>query len=187
MNSVPTLRMLNLGCGFNKFSDGWINVDAHAICKPDVRMNLEDLPWPWEDNSVDQIAAWHVFEHLHNWWAVFTECSRVLKPGGIIEIRIPDESSSSAITHKDHFHIFDQYSFHGTMDSLKGKYTNAWFAEQPVIPLVLVSYHQVPFAKYNWMAMWGFRWLLSFCSNHLRNFIWEQRWVYTKVAGCKFA
>jgi predicted SAM-dependent methyltransferase len=54
---------LNLGCGFNKL-DGFVNVDKQAACQPDMVLDLERLPWPFEDASVSEVAAFHVLEHL---------------------------------------------------------------------------------------------------------------------------
>ena len=52
---------LNLGCGNNKY-DGFLNVDKFG--EPDIKWDLEKFPWPWEDNSVDEIRIIHVLEHL---------------------------------------------------------------------------------------------------------------------------
>lgn len=170
---------LNLGCGFNKApqDEGWINVDAYASCNPDVQHDLTKIPWPWEDNSIDFIVARHVFEHLQNWWEGFCECARILKPMGILEVRVPDASSDTAVGYRDHLHIIHPVSFHGTVGARKGVYHNAWFCEQPSVPLKLIFYAQVPFSEYNWMP----NFLLRFCAKHMRNFIWEQRFTFEKV------
>ena len=43
---------LNLGCG-EKRLDGYLNVDKFG--DPDLRHDLESFPWPWADNTVDEI------------------------------------------------------------------------------------------------------------------------------------
>ena len=53
----------NLGCGFNK-RDGFINVDRFADCAPDEIVDLEKIPWPWPDDSAEEIQMIHVLEHL---------------------------------------------------------------------------------------------------------------------------
>lgn len=174
-NAPPLL--LNIGCGRSEKQDGWTGVDAYG--DPDILHDLNVLPWPFDDNSVDKIFARHVFEHLENWWGAFSECGRILKPKGELEIRVPDESSASAITYRDHCNVFGLQSFYGTY-SQRRPGTNAWAAEQPLVPLKLTGYAQVPFKKFEWMAKYC-PWLLKFCAMHLRNFIWEQRFMFEKV------
>lgn len=177
-------RVLNLGCGFRKFI-GAVNVDAYDNCEPDVVWDLNKTPWEWaKDNEFDKIFAFHVMEHLPNWWEALSECGRVLKPGGTLEVRVPDESSSSALSYRDHHFIFTRYSFHGIADgagilgSRAG--TNAWaMTLEHSIPLKCIHYWRVPFKKYNWMLL--FPWLLGFCAHHMRNFIWEQIIIFEKI------
>lgn len=171
--------LLNLGCGFDK-REGWVNADAYEVCNPDLLLDLNKVPLPWKDNSVDEIYCSHVLEHVEDWWPTFVEFSRILKLGGILEIRVPDESSRTAITYRDHFHVFSLASFHGVHDATHG--SSAWAkTEEKTIPLKLESYYQVPYVQYEWMTRFGFKWVLKFCSNHLRNFIHEQRFLFRKI------
>jgi len=167
---------LNIGCG-RRTIPGWVNVDAYG--NPDVKHDLGVFPWPFEDDSVDEILASHILEHLTDWWGAFKECARILKPGGRLEIRVPDESSNKAATYRDHKHVFSQFSFFGTFSYIAPG-TNAWAAEQEILPMGLVSHLQVPHKQYYWMMHWPFRWLLAFCAEHMRNFIWEQRFLWEK-------
>jgi SAM-dependent methyltransferase len=179
-NAQPVI--LNIGCGLDKI-EGMINVDAYEVCKPDVVADLNKL-LPWKDNSVDEILAKHVFEHLDDFWETFKECIRILKPGGSIEIHVPDESSGNALTYRDHKRIIAQNSFHGIMN--KTCYTNAWaLTEYQSVPAVMTKLNRIPHVEFNWMP----NWLLTFCANHLRNFIWETvlefRKIYIKEVVCQ--
>jgi Uncharacterized protein conserved in bacteria len=171
---------LNLGCGLKKFvGDGWINVDAYDTCNPDVKCDLNKFPYPWEDNSVDHIYMSHILEHIPNWWEAFLECARILKPDGTLEIRVPDESSSTALTYRDHHHVFSLVSFHGTHGSSAG--TNAWAIEvKNSVPVRLESWHRAPYERYQWMIKWA-PWLLNFCADHMRNFVHEQVFTFRKI------
>jgi len=171
--------LLNLGCG-EKILDGYVNVDNWG--NPDVRADLNSFPYPWDDNSVDGVVMYHVLEHIPNWWECVQECARIIKPGGSLVVHVPDESSSSALTYRDHHHVFDVRSFDSISKGLRERSTtNAWFNSEPVLPLELSHYARVPFAEYNWLFRWPFTWLGTFCAAHMRNFIWEQRFTFTKV------
>jgi len=172
-----TIIKLNLGCGLNH-KIGWVNVDNWG--EPDLQHDLNTTPFPWDNNSIDEIEMNHVLEHIPNWWDAFAECSRILKVGGTLQINVPDESSGTALTYRDHHHVFSLHSFHGTAKAASG--TNLWAAtEEYSVPLEMVLYARVPYKQYNWMTLWGWGWLLSFCAKHLRNFIHEQRFTFIKI------
>lgn len=75
------MRNLNFGCGGN-ILPGWENHDA------DVDISK---PLPYENNSIDQVFAEHVAEHIHphKFLGFLDECRRILKPGGRIRICMP--------------------------------------------------------------------------------------------------
>ena len=81
---------LNLGCGEKKIP-GFINVDKFG--NPDVNHDLESFPWPWESNSVSEIALIHVLEHLGKeteiYFGIFKEMYRVCKHGAKVRIVVP--------------------------------------------------------------------------------------------------
>lgn len=83
---------LNLGCGPSK-KEGYWNVDRRASAHPDQVWDLEQLPWPWETSSVDEIFMSHVLEHLgadHKvFFGIITELYRVMKPEGKVVIKVP--------------------------------------------------------------------------------------------------
>jgi predicted SAM-dependent methyltransferase len=84
---------LNLGCG-SDLRDGYVNVDDGSMW-PDVlppsviAHNLNQFPWPFDDNSADEILMWHVLEHLQDTGAVMREVCRILKPGGKFWGQVP--------------------------------------------------------------------------------------------------
>ena len=83
---------LNLGCGNNKMP-GWVNVDHSPACQPDQVLDLEAFPWPWPDESVEEIVLHHVMEHLGEttakYFGVIKELWRVCRDGALIRITVP--------------------------------------------------------------------------------------------------
>lgn len=97
---------LNLGCGYQPMN-GWVNVDYIKTDHADIVTNL-DQPWPWKDNSVDEIFAAHVLEHVTDHITFMKEAQRVLKVGGYFTIRVPHGWSDAAMgdpTHKRPFFV----------------------------------------------------------------------------------
>lgn len=89
---MSEMQKLNLGCGFDREPE-YINVDMSPECFPDVVWNMEHTPWPWEDNSVDEIKLQHVLEHVGQtteaYLNIWKEIWRVCKNGAVIHIRVP--------------------------------------------------------------------------------------------------
>lgn len=102
---------LNLGSGNNPLPKPWTNIDKYYYPGTDeypsteemnrADGNPEDFDWikgdftdlsGWEDNSVDKVNICHALEHVCYTDAIKTlkEIYRVLKPGGDIEVEVPD-------------------------------------------------------------------------------------------------
>jgi hypothetical protein len=83
---------LNLGCGQNQI-EGYVNTDREPAVAPDVVMDLEQFPWPFEDDSIDEVVANHVLEHVGAAPDVFIgimqELYRVCQGGALIRIAVP--------------------------------------------------------------------------------------------------
>ncbi|MBN2858622.1 MAG: methyltransferase domain-containing protein [Candidatus Delongbacteria bacterium] len=84
------LKLLNLGCGY-KFHEGWINIDFVSESPFVFKYNLlKGIPYP--DNYFDAVYHSQVLEHFQKKEAskFINECYRVLKPGGVIRVVVPD-------------------------------------------------------------------------------------------------
>ena len=83
-------RLLNIGCG-SVVHPEWINLDSapvvQGVIAHDLRRGL-----PFSDESFDAVYGSHVLEHLVPSAAaqLLRECLRVLKPGGIVRLAVPD-------------------------------------------------------------------------------------------------
>lgn len=83
---------LNLGCGFNK-KEGFINIDKFDACQPDMLLDIELTPWPFNTNEVEEIIFNHSLEHVGATAEVFfgmmQELYRVCSAGAKIQINVP--------------------------------------------------------------------------------------------------
>lgn len=95
---------LHLGCG-EDYREGYHNVDFHDHVKVDQVFDLNVFPYPYEDNSFDEIIAFHVLEHLNNPFLVMKELHRISKPSAKIYIKVPH--FSRGFTHSEHKAGFD--------------------------------------------------------------------------------
>lgn len=80
------MRRVNLGAG-SDIRAGFVNVDWAALPGVDIVHNLDVLPWPFEDASVDEIIANDIFEHVNDALGFVNEIGRILKPGGVLRMR----------------------------------------------------------------------------------------------------
>lgn len=94
---------LNIGCGANKFP-GFINVDKFG--EPDVRHDLEICPWPWADDTFEEVVAVHVLEHLGQdpevFIGVIKELYRVCRNGAKIQIVVPHPRHDNFLSDPTH-------------------------------------------------------------------------------------
>jgi SAM-dependent methyltransferase len=146
---MKNLLKLNIGCGFNK-KKGYLNIDAQPECEPDQVVDLEK-PWPFEDNSVEEIQASHVLEHLGQETKVFLgimkEMYRVCAPDARIFIQVPHhdhwtfhaDPTHVRKIHPEGFKLFDkklnrEHSALGYANTPLGLYCNVDFVLEKAIP-----------------------------------------------------
>jgi hypothetical protein len=86
----PTVKLVNLGCG-TVYHPAWINLDT-APCGPEVQRCDARGGLPFPDASIDAVYHSHLLEHLDadSARAFLGECHRVLRPGGILRVVVPD-------------------------------------------------------------------------------------------------
>lgn len=80
---------INIGGGDQKY-EGFLNCDYDKNCNPDFCFNLETDKFPFDDNTVEQVIAHHVLEHMgEGYFHCMQELYRVCKHGALIDIRVP--------------------------------------------------------------------------------------------------
>lgn len=112
--------VIDLGCGSRKKA-GALGLDIARIPGVDIIADVT-RPLPFRDNSVDEIYASHLVEHVDDLKAFMGEVWRVCKPDALVHFRFPHASTPFVTwkdpTHKrgvflDTFDYFDPNTFDG--------------------------------------------------------------------------
>jgi predicted SAM-dependent methyltransferase len=135
------LVKLNLGGGTETI-DGFKNIDLFSPLA-DEKVDLYQFPWKWETSSVDAVAVFHFLEHVPDLDRTLHEINRILKPGGLIWIKVPHGRGWTAHC-MGHRHFFTWFTFK-TM-------TSDSYAHQPPQRLFEETSYHVRFLKgsVNW-------------------------------------
>ena len=106
-NQKETPRLLNVGCG-QRFHNAWTNIDLEpthrSVQQYDITTGL-----PYEDQQYDAVYHSHVLEHLDpaDGDRLLEDCYRVLKPGGVLRIVIPNLEQIAALYLENHRQAWD--------------------------------------------------------------------------------
>ena len=94
---------LNLGCGYLKLNDA-INIDLDKFYEPEIVWDLNKYPYPWEENSIDEVIAKDIIEHLEKPYKFLEEIWRILKKDGECKIVTPKYLHKNSWTDLTHLH-----------------------------------------------------------------------------------
>jgi hypothetical protein len=132
---------LNLGCGQNPLA-GYVNVDKFGT--PDVKCDLEQFPWPWEDGSVGEIVLNHVLEHLgasaETFIDIVKEMYRVCRDGASVRITVPHPRCDDFLNDPTHVRVVTP-----EVMSLFSKRLNEECRRRGAANTPLALYHDVDF------------------------------------------
>lgn len=108
---------LDIGCGQNK-KPGFHGVDQFAMPGVDTVFSIGFEPWPFADNSVDEVHSSHFIEHLSNlndkWERThfFNEMWRVMKAGAKATLIFPHWASNRYYGDPTHKEPFSEMGFY---------------------------------------------------------------------------
>ena len=144
---------LNLGAG-NDILSGYVNHDITQLKDIDIVHDLNIYPWPWEDDSCDEVLMKDVLEHLDNFIMAMQEIHRILKPGGSLVASVPYWNSANANIDPTHRKGFHEHTFH-FFDPSKSycqerpyyTYARFFIEKEAFVISPFVPYFQMPFLK----------------------------------------
>ena len=117
--------IINIGCGKTRIP-GSVGVDCVKIPGyVDVVHDLNVTPYPFDTNFSDEIHFYHVLEHLDNPVEKIEEIHRILKPSGVLYMRVPHFSSNGAFTDITHKRPYSYYSF----DIFQADAYHSWYSK----------------------------------------------------------
>ena len=103
-------QKLHLGCGAIILPD-YVNVDSAKLTGVDVVHDLRTFPWPFEDQSFEEVILVNILEHLPSVVMAMEELHRITRPDGRIMIRVPYFNSWDASADPTHVHVFNESTF----------------------------------------------------------------------------
>jgi len=102
--------VVELGCGARK-TPGRIGIDCVDLPEVDIPADLEEGVTFLPDDSLDEMHAEHVLEHVEQFEPLIREIVRVLKRGGTCRARVPHFSNPYGYSDYTHKRTFGLYSF----------------------------------------------------------------------------
>jgi SAM-dependent methyltransferase len=136
-------RVLDVGCGRGwllkefrrqgwevqgtELSDSAATYARQVLNLPVETGSLDTIGFP--ANHFDAVTLWHVLEHVSDPRAILAEVNRVLKPGGVLLVSVPDFSGFEARFFRDKWFHLDvpRHVTHLTKDTLERALCGAGF------------------------------------------------------------
>jgi SAM-dependent methyltransferase len=93
--------------------------------------------------SFDAISMWHVLEHVHNLYPYLDHVKKILKPGGIVFIAVPNYTSYDALKYGPQWAAYDvpRHLYHFSPASMKWLLNAAGFQLTQEVPMWWDSFY----------------------------------------------
>ncbi len=117
---------LNIGCGLNPIS-GYVNADRVPLPGVDLVCEFARRPFPFRDDSFDEVYMSHVLEHLPDTVSTMEEIHRIARPSATVIVKVPHYKHSNAFKDPTHVRFFTEESFDYFGKDPKSYYTKARF------------------------------------------------------------
>ena len=134
-------KILELGPGKNyyvgKENEEVTRVDFLKFPHIQVVHNLDKYPYPFKDDTFDEVRASHVIEHLKDLIKTMEEIHRIAKPNAKIIIKVPYFAWSLAQGHPTHMKMFSLGSFYyfdkECWEKYSERYSDKFFKQEKAI------------------------------------------------------
>jgi len=100
---------VELGCGRAK-KEGFVGVDIDACESVDVVADAAQV-LPFRNDSVTELRAVHLFEHVPDTVGLMREIYRVCAPGAKVTVEVPHARSDGAFADPTHRRAFTEYTW----------------------------------------------------------------------------
>lgn len=122
------MKTLNLGAGKLDIRNDCVNLDFTNYEGIDMVHDLNKLPLPFEDEEFNEIMAYSILEHV-SYVPLMEELRRILKPSGLIKIKVPHFTYVEAYADPTHINRFSYLTFFYFTKELKRDYPFSKFSK----------------------------------------------------------
>lgn len=180
-NSFRNAKVMDYGCGAGEFLK-FIEEDFETFgfepnqnartaaqqktTKTKFISNLDEL----ENESLDVITLWHVFEHIENQDEMLNQFYDKLKKNGVLIIAVPNHTSYDGQKYKEFWAAYDvpRHIFHFSKSGMEKFFNNENWKLEKIKPLLLDSYYiSMLSEKYKKSSIF---WLKGFFFGSISNF-----------------
>lgn len=147
-------KILDYGCGAGEFlkhiesdfktfgfepNNSARNAATKKLCTTTLLYDLKEA----ENNSLDAITLWHVFEHIENQDDMLKIFHNKLKDNGLLIIAVPNPTSDDAKRYKEFWAAYDvpRHVFHFSKRGMENLMNNNSWNIKKIKPLLLDSFY----------------------------------------------
>jgi SAM-dependent methyltransferase len=105
------MKSLDLGCGPHGKKEGSVGLDIRPAPHVDVVHDLNQYPYPFEDDVFDHVEMSHIIEHIQRPLLLMNEVHRIARDGASIRVITPHYSSQLSYGDLEHVHHLGYISF----------------------------------------------------------------------------
>lgn len=104
------MEILDVGCGKHK-APGAIGIDFNTETAADIAHDLNQFPWPLNNDAFDRIICSHIVEHVNDLMRFMQEVHRVARAGARVEFVTPHFTNRFSYTDPTHTRHLGMRSF----------------------------------------------------------------------------